>query len=65
MTRREVITKVLARQLTWIQAAQVLDITPRHLRRIRQRYQRWGISAVISRADDRAANGSSRGPWNC
>ena len=29
MTRRDVITKVLARQLTWIQAAQVLDITPR------------------------------------
>ena len=24
MTRREVITKVLARQLTWLQAAQVL-----------------------------------------
>ena len=27
MTRREVITKVLARQLTWLQAAQVLGIT--------------------------------------
>ena len=35
MTRREVITKVLARQLTWLQAAQVLGITPRHMRRIR------------------------------
>ena len=27
MTRREVIMKVLARQLTWLQAAQVLGIT--------------------------------------
>ena len=32
MTRRELIRKVLASQLTWLQAAQVLDITPRHLR---------------------------------
>jgi transposase len=53
MTRREVITKVLARQLTWLQAAQVLDITPRQLRRIRRRYQRWGISAVMDQRGGR------------
>jgi transposase len=53
MTRREVITKVLARQLSWIQAAQVLDITPRQLRRIRQRYERWGISAVMDQRGGR------------
>ena len=34
MTRREVMTKAIARQLTWMQAAQVLGITPRHLGRI-------------------------------
>src|SRR5215471_12815728 len=53
MTRREVITKVLARQLTWIQAAQVLDITPRQLRRIRRRYERWGLSAVMDQRGGR------------
>src|SRR6516225_4197695 len=53
MTRREVLTKVLARQLSWIQAAQVLDITPRQLRRIRRRYERWGLSAVMDQRGGR------------
>ena len=53
MTRREVITKVLARQLTWIQAAQVLGVTPRHLRRIRRHCERWGISAVMDQRGGR------------
>jgi hypothetical protein len=45
MTRREVIMKALAGQLTWLQAAQVLGVMPRHLRRIRG----GGISARESR----------------
>jgi transcriptional regulator with GAF, ATPase, and Fis domain len=53
MTRREVIAKAIAGQLTWMQAAQVLGITPRHLGRIRQRYQRWGISAVMDQRGGR------------
>src|SRR5215472_11669899 len=53
MTRREVIMKVLARQLSWIQAAQVLGITPRHLRRIRRHGERWGISAVMDQRGGR------------
>ena len=53
MTRREVIMKVLARQLTWLQAAQVLGITPRHLRRSRRGYQRSGISAVMDQRGGR------------
>jgi hypothetical protein len=56
----------IARELTWMQAAQVLDITPRQLRRIRRRYERWGLSALMDqRADDRTANASSRKSWNC
>ena len=49
MTRREVIVKVkvLDRQLIWLQAAQVLGVTPRHLRRIWRGCQRSGISAVM------------------
>ena len=58
MTRREVSLKVLARQLTRIQAAQVLGIAPCHLRRIRRYCQRWEISAGVNcGADDRAAGG--------
>jgi len=48
MTRREVITKVLARQLTWLQAAQVLGITPRHMRRIRRAIEQYGMEAVLA-----------------
>src|SRR5208282_1766294 len=40
MTRREVITKALVGQLSWVQAAQVLGVTDRHMRRIR-----WAVAA--------------------
>jgi hypothetical protein len=67
MTRREVMTKAIARQLTWMQAALVLGITPRHLGRIRQRYQPWGISALMDQRGGRPRRKriKRRGPWNC
>lgn len=46
-------TKVLARQLTWIEAARVLGIAPRHLWRIPRSYQRLGISAVMDQRGGR------------
>src|SRR5262249_40637989 len=53
MTRREVITKAIAGELSWVQAAQVLGITARHMRRIRRGYERWGMSAVMDQRDGR------------
>jgi transposase len=53
MTRREVITKAIARQLTWQQAAQVLGITARHMRRIRRVVERHGMSAVMDQRGKR------------
>lgn len=53
MTRREVITKAIARQLTWRQAAQVLGITERHMRRIRRAVERHGMEAVLERRGGR------------
>ncbi len=53
MTRREVITKAIAGELNWVQAAQVLGITARHMRRIRRGYERWGISAVMDQRGGR------------
>ena len=53
MTRREVITKAIAGQLSWAQAAAVLGITARHMRRIRRGYERWGISAVMDQRGGR------------
>jgi len=53
MTRREVLTKAIARQLTWGEAAVVLGITERHLRRIRRVVERHGMEAVLERRGGR------------
>jgi transposase len=53
MTRREVVTKAIAGELSWVQAAQVLGITARHMRRIRRGYERWGMSAVMDQRGGR------------
>jgi transposase len=53
MTRREVITKAIAGELSWVQAAAVLGITARHMRRMRRGYERWGMSAVMDQRGGR------------
>jgi transposase len=47
MTRREVIVKAIVGQLSWVQAAEVLAITPRQLRRIRREIEQHGMEAVM------------------
>jgi transposase len=46
MTRYEIIIKATAGKLTWTQAADVLGISPRHMRRLRVEYQEYGIDAL-------------------
>jgi hypothetical protein len=41
MTRREVITKAIATLLSWVQAAEIIVIKPRQMRRIR-----WLVSTT-------------------
>ena len=53
MTRREVITKAIAGQLSWVQAAEILAITPRHMRRIRRGIERYGMSVVMDQRGGR------------
>jgi hypothetical protein len=50
MTRREVITK----QLSWVQAAEIMRISARHARRLRRKVERWGMSAVMDRRGGRS-----------
>ena len=47
MTRKEVIVKTIAGELTWIQAADILGITARHLRRLKQRWERRGYDGLV------------------
>lgn len=47
MTRQEVILRAMAGQITWIQAAEILGCTARHLRRMREGYEKFGFSALF------------------
>jgi hypothetical protein len=53
MTRREVITKAIAKQLTWIQASEILGVSARHMRRLRRQVECWGMSAVMDQRGGR------------
>jgi hypothetical protein len=39
MKIQEVLLRAMARKITWLQAAEILGFTDRHVRRIRERYQ--------------------------
>jgi transposase len=53
MTRREVITKAITKQLSWVQAAAILGISARHMRRLRRKVEGWGMSAVMDQRGGR------------
>jgi hypothetical protein len=53
MTRRAVITKVITKQLRWVQASEILGISVRRMRRLRRKLERWSISAVMDQRGDR------------
>lgn len=47
MTRNEVIVRAIAGELTWIQAAMICGLTARHMRRLKQRYQKHGYDGLV------------------
>jgi len=47
MTRKEVIVRAIAKEITWIQAAWICGITDRHMRRLKQRYEHWGYDGLV------------------
>jgi transposase len=53
MTRREVITKAIAREFSWVQAAAILGITPRQVRRLHWAVKHHGMSAVMDQRGGR------------
>lgn len=57
MTRQEVILRAYAKKISWIQAAEILGISARHLRRIRQAYEEHGFHALF---DGRIGKASPR-----
>src|SRR5258707_9997196 len=61
MKVEEVILRVVGKRLTFWQAAWILRITPRHLRRVMERYGRSGFDRLLDRRPGRP---NPRGvPW--
>jgi len=46
MTRREVIQKAIEGRISWLQAADICGVTVRHMRRLRERFERLGLNGV-------------------
>jgi transposase len=53
MKAEEVILQALSKQITFWQAARILRISPRHLRRIYDRYRRFGFDGLYDRRRSR------------
>jgi transposase len=49
MKVQEVMLRAIARKITWFQAAEILGITDRHLRRWRERYEQGGFEGLLDR----------------
>ena len=47
MTRQEVVMKAVAGRLSWLQAADILGITPRQIRRLHLKYRTEGVKAIL------------------
>jgi transposase len=53
MTRREVITKAIAGQISWAQAADIVGVSVRQMRRMRHAIEHHGLSAVMDQRGGR------------
>jgi hypothetical protein len=49
MKVEEVILQAIARKITWWQAAEIIGISDRQMRRWRQRYEQFGIRGLYDR----------------
>jgi len=47
MTRKEIIVRAIAGELTWIQAAEICRISPRQMRRLKKRWAQWGYDGLV------------------
>jgi transposase len=57
MKVQEVILRAVAKKITWIQAAEILGVSPRHMRRWKEKYELFGFHALF---DGRRGKSSPR-----
>ena len=46
LTRKEVVLKAIEQKISWIQAADILGITARQMRRVKVRYEKYGYGGL-------------------
>src|ERR1700732_981894 len=56
MKVQEVILRALARKITWYQAAEIIGISDRHMRRWRERYEEFGYDGLFDRRRGRPSS---------
>jgi transposase len=49
MKVQEVILRAMAKQISWLQAAEILGISARSMRRWRERYEEFGYDGLFDR----------------
>jgi transposase len=49
MKAQEVILRAMAKKITWWQAAEILGVSPRTMRRWKYGYQKWGFRALLDK----------------
>jgi transposase len=59
MRMQDVILRAISGDMSWFAAADILQMTPRNLRRWRERYERWGYNGLV---DQRRAPSKRRVP---
>lgn len=47
MRMQDVLLRAMSGEIHWFQAAEILQMTPRNLRRWRERYERWGYNGLV------------------
>ena len=60
MKVEEVILRAVSQQITFWQAARILRISPRHLRRVMQRYRHGGFDGLLDRRRGRLSSSAKR-----
>jgi hypothetical protein len=72
MKVQEVMLRAMARKITWYQAAEILGISDRHMRRWRERYEEFGYDGLPTSLETFSdvfelpiPRGSVQSGWNC
>lgn len=55
MTRQEIILRAYAKKISWIEAAEILGMSCRHLRRIREKYEEVGFNGLFDKRVGKAS----------